>query len=109
MSVYDEVPTYEVGVATWGHSDMWYASTIAHDGYHSVLYHEAKAKSDGNEPHAEKWIGEKAERECLEFQLSTLKELGADKELLIYVERFKASPTYQGDHKSWEDYQKRSW
>ena len=34
MRAYDEIYTYEVGKPTWSYSTIWYAGTIAYDGYH---------------------------------------------------------------------------
>lgn len=92
MQVYDK--TYEVAGPTWQHSVVWYASTIAHDGYHSKMYHEAKTESKEHEPSIDSWSGTKAEKKCLEFQLRALKELGADKHLIAYVKDWIKNPTY---------------
>ncbi len=90
-------PTYEVGAATWKHSAMWFAGSIAHDGYHSQLYKEGKP-----------WTGKQAEIECLKIQAQALKEMGADKGTIEYVVNLQANPTYQGEG-TMEDYKKRTW
>ena len=94
MQVYGEKPTYEVGEKTWKHSVAWYASTIVHDGYHSKLYHDAKAKNNGNEPGPEIWSGTKAEKNCLKFQLKALEELKADEYIINYIKKEIENPTY---------------
>jgi hypothetical protein len=92
MRAYDVKPTYEVGADTWQYSIVWYAGTIAHDAYHSRLYHEAKV-----------WTGTEAERQCLAFQLQALKELNANEYLINYVEGLIEDPDY------WSDYDNRYW
>ena len=107
MRAFDEKPTYEVGAATWQHSALWYAGTIAHDSYHSKLYFDAK-KGDKT-PARSDWTGAEAERNCLEYQLKVLKALKADKQTLDYVAAMQKNPTYQGDPNSQKDYQNRWW
>lgn len=98
MDVYADPPTYEVGFPTWSHSALWYASTIAHDAYHSKLYHDGEV-----------WTGKEAERVCLKFQREVLIELKAGNELILYLDQLIKNPTYQGDPESEEDYRRRSW
>ena len=109
MRAYANPPTYEVGPTTWQASTLWYAGTIAHDAYHSKLYHEAKAKKGGGEPDQNAWTGASAERQCLDFQSKVLGDLGADSRTLDYVRGLTHNPTYQGDPKSRADYRRRSW
>lgn len=104
MRGYDEKPTYEVGEPTWRSSPIWYAGTIVHDGYHSKLYQEAKAKSGGKEPIADTWTGTEAEKKCLKYQLRALRELNANERLITYVEGLIKNPTY---HKV--EYEERWW
>lgn len=107
-----ERPTYVVGKSTWRHSALWYAGTIAHDAYHSKLYHEAKATTDGKKPDRDTWTGAAAEKKCLAFQIQVLKELKADDSMIAYVEGWQNNPTYQGHHRgwrSWRDYLRRWW
>ena len=104
-------PTFVVGRATWKHSALWYAGTIAHDSYHSKLYHDAKA-STGENPPADCWTGSEAEKKCLAFQLQVLQELKADENMIAYVCGCAWNPTYQGRHKGWLgwwDYLRRWW
>lgn len=108
MRAYLEPPVYEVGKATWSAGDLWYASTIAHDSYHSLLFHEAK-KREGKNPDDSVWMGADAERKCLKFQEQVLVNIGAEKRLIDYVRDLKKNPTYQGNPQSDEDYKKRWW
>ena len=109
MRAYDEIPTYEVADPTSSHSTIWYASTIAHDGFHSLLYHQGKERSKGREPDADLWTGTQAEKQCLEFQLKVLEQLTTEKYLLDYAREYMKDPKYQGGNRSREDYQKRNW
>jgi hypothetical protein len=103
-------PTFVVGRRTWSHSPLWYAGAIAHDAYHSKLYHDARRESA--KPPADSWTGPEAERRCLGYQIEALKALGADDATVAYLEKLRKNPTYQGHHKgwrSWRDYLRRSW
>jgi len=103
-------PTFVVGKRTWSHSALWYAGAIAHDAYHSKLYHDAKRGTA--HPPADCWTGPEAERKCLAFQIAALKALGADDATVAYLEKLRKNPTYQGHHKgwrSWRDYLRRRW
>jgi hypothetical protein len=112
MKAWTGRPTFMVGSATWQHSSLWYAGAIAHDAYHSKLYHEAKQALGGAEPDAHAWTGADAEKECLVFQRQVLQELNADSKTLVYLEDLARNPTYQGRSRGWGgwlDYRKRWW
>ena len=95
-------PTFVVGKRTWSHSALWFAGAIAHDAYHSKLYHDAKAAT--GRPPADSWTGTEAERKCLAFQIEVLKALGAEDKTIAYLEELEKNPAYQGHNKGW-----RSW
>ncbi len=103
MRAYDERPVYEVGFRTWNYSAPWYAGTIAHDGYHSLLYHAAKGAGTAEPPEAA-WTGADAERKCLKFQALVLSEIKADAALIKYVQDQTRNPVYQDI-----EYSKRNW
>jgi hypothetical protein len=112
MKAYAGKPTFKVGKPTWQHSAFWYASSMAHDAYHSKLYREAKSKNNGRRPDADCWTGTQAEKKCLAFQLLVLKELNADETMTAYVKALEKNPTYQGHNKGWRgwlDYLRRWW
>lgn len=112
MKAWAKKPTFVVGNRTWQHSVLWYAGAIAHDAYHSKLYHEAKNSLGGNEPHADAWTGAEAEKKCLAFQRKVMAELNADPKTIAYLEECAKDPTYQGRNRgwrSWLDYLKRRW
>src|SRR5207245_4089030 len=105
-------PTFVVGNRNWQHSVLWYASAIAHDAYHSKLYHETQNSLGGKEPDANAWTGTDAERKCLAFQRKVMVELNADPKTIAYLEDCAKDPAYQGRNqgwRSWLDYLKRRW
>lgn len=112
MKAWTKKPTFIVGARTWKHSALWYAGAIAHDAYHSKLYHEAKRAIHGKEPDAGAWTGTEAEKQCLAFQRQILLELNADEKTIAYVEECAKNPTYQGHSSGWRgwvDYLRRWW
>ena len=112
MKAWGENPTFSVGKRTWKHSALWYAGAIAHDAFHSKLYHEAKRVGGGREPDADAWTGGEAEKICLAFQRRVLLELGADDAIIAYIDECEKNPAYQGHNKGWKswlDYLKRWW
>jgi len=108
MRAYDLIPTFDVSDTTSSHSIIWYAGAIAHDAYHSLLYHRSK-ETEGKEPSYYTWTGEAAEKKCLKFQLQVLKELSANDSLIDYIKGMLDNPKYYGNNKSWRDYEKRQW
>ena len=104
-------PTFVVGKPTWSHSALWYAGAIAHDSYHSKLYHDAR-QNTGKRPSADSWTGKEAEKKCLAFQIEVLESLNADDETVAYLRELEKNPTYQGHNRgwrSWWDYWRRRW
>jgi len=111
MKAAAEKPTFVVGKRTWNHSALWYAGAIAHDCYHSKLYHEALAIAGGKPP-ADCWTGTSAEKKCLNFQIEVMESLDADEETVAYLKQVEKNPTYQGHNRSWRvwwDYWQRRW
>lgn len=108
IHVNTDVPTFEVNERTWRHSVIWYAGAIAHDTYHSYLYHIHKIKNIGNEPHPDSWRGSNAESICLDFQLKVLIELEAPESILEYIKRIKKDPNYRGSP-YWSSAQDQDW
>ena len=92
-------PTYCVGKATWQSSQVWYASTIVHDGYHSKLYHENRRTFLGI-PYTplKAWTGKLAEQKCLRLQIKALREMGADAATERYMQSLLDDLTY---HRRW--------
>jgi hypothetical protein len=96
-----EKPTYGVGKRTWQAGAVWYASTIAHDAFHSKLYHDAKDKLKGKEPPDAVWTGKEAEKKCLRFQADALRQMHAEKRQIDYVVELRKNPTYQDGKRDW--------
>lgn len=112
MRAWAKRPTFAVGRPTWKHSILWYAGAIAHDAYHSKLYHEATSANGGRQPDADTWTGTDAEKKCLIFQRQVLIDLNADRKTIAYLEEQLENPTYGGRNKgfgAWLDYLKRWW
>ena len=107
MWAYQEPPTYEMSDSTAFYSVTWCAATIAHDSFHSKLYHDYKKAHDGAVP-PEVWTGRAAERQCMKHQLSVMEHIGASKWELDYA-RKQEDGHYVKDGETWEDYQKRKW
>lgn len=100
-------PTYEMSDKTALYSLTWCAATIAHDSFHSKLYHDYQREHAGPVPDQE-WTGVGAERQCMSFQLRVMEQIGAPGP---EVEHAKAQEDghYVKDGETWQDYQKRSW
>jgi hypothetical protein len=64
MNVYAKPPTFEVAKPTYSSGSKWYAGSIAHDTYHSYLYHNNQ-----------EWNGKKAEQECTRIQIKVYDEI----------------------------------
>jgi hypothetical protein len=111
MRAYAKRPAFVVGKRTWSHSALWYAGAIAHDSYHSKLYHDTR-ESSGEKPPADCWTGIEAEKKCLAFQIKVLEMLNADAETVAYLEELEKNPAYQGHNHGWRgwiDYWRRRW
>lgn len=93
MIYWHEPPKYKVGKSTYDSDLKWYASTIAHDTYHSELYRR------GENPN-----GKNAEVECLKLQRQVLLEIGGSSYFIRYIDDHMLNPTYQDI-----DYEKRNW
>ena len=76
MFAYKNPPTYQMSNKTAFHSLTWCASTIAHDSYHSKLYHDYKEINGEPVPY-EIWADFEAEKKCISHQIKTLKKIEA--------------------------------
>jgi hypothetical protein len=85
MAAQQTPPRYLVGDVTRAGGTIWYAGTIAHDAYHSKLYHEYKVANPGRPVPASVWTGREAEAKCLEFQVAALAAMGASERTLDNV------------------------
>lgn len=94
-------PVFDLNDASAYYSVTWCAGDIAHDSFHSKLYHEYQAAHAGAVPDSV-WMGHEAEVKCLKFQITTLKEIGAPGKEVTYCENI--SPDYSD-----VPYSKRDW
>jgi hypothetical protein len=107
MWAYKTPPTYEMSDGTAFYSLSWCAATIAHDSYHSKLYHEYQKVHGGDVPDAI-WTGTAAERQCMKHQLDVMKRIGSTQWEMDYAKK-QADGHYAKDHETWEDYKKQKW
>lgn len=110
MRAYADPPTFDLSPKTANYSDTWCAGSIAHDTYHSKLYHEYLGAHDGPVPD-EEWRGKAKELECIHFQARVLKDIGAPDYEIDYVSHSDGSHfDLDGDGKeTWNDYWRRDW
>jgi hypothetical protein len=101
MNVSAKPPTFEVAKSTYSSSPKWYAGSIAHDTYHSYLYHNNQ-----------EWNGKKAEQECTRIQIKVHDEI-IGKRIIPnpidylnkrYLQSVANNPTHQDI-----PYEKRNW
>src|SRR5258708_320212 len=104
MWAYQTPPTYEMADATAFYSVTWCAATIAHDSFHSKLYHDYR-KAHGHVPD-DVWTGIAAEQQCMKHQIAVMEHIGASKGEIDYA-RTHADGHYANEHRTWSDYTKR--
>lgn len=103
-------PVFQVGPRTASASPTWYASAIAHDAFHAVLYLEA-AQRGGRPVPDDAWTGPGPERQAIAFQLGVLRAVGAPAhEVAWLLEADGTHPDIDRDGiYSREDYDARDW
>jgi hypothetical protein len=94
-------PVFDLNDNSAFYSVTWCAGDIAHDSFHSKLYHEYQTTHSGSVPD-DVWIGHAAEIKCLKFQVTALKEIDAPRNEIVYCENI--SPDYSD-----VPYSKRNW
>jgi len=107
MWAYKTPPTYEMSDSTAFYSVTWCAATIAHDSFHSKLYHDYLKRHAGAVPN-NIWTGIAAEQQCMTHQLLVMEHIGANKGEIDYAKK-QADGHYAKDNEGWQDYQKRNW
>lgn len=103
-------PTFEMADRTTFYSVTWCAGSIAHDAFHSKLYHDFRG-AKGTPVPDDVWTGKDAELKCIAFQIQVLEKIGAS---IHEVEHCKKQ---NGEHfdldkdgkYEWSDYFKRNW
>ena len=103
MWAYKKPPSYKMSDTNAFYSLTWCAATIAHDSFHSKLYHDyLKQHLGAVRVPDDVWTGEAAERKCLAHQTRVLKDIGASFDEISWL-----SVT---NNRYWEvDYNKRDW
>lgn len=110
MLVNKEPPSYELNSRTAFYSITWCAGSIAHDSYHSKLYHEYKMAHGGTVPE-DVWKGIEVEEKCIEYQIEVMQQIGAPKHEIDYLKSLDGSYCdfdRDGDF-DWDDYIRRNW
>jgi len=107
MWAYKTPPTYEISDSTAFYSVTWCAGTIAHDSFHSKLYHDHRKAHDGPVPDIV-WTGTAAEKQCMKHQLLVMEHIRASKWEIDYAKQQKDGH-YATDNETWQDYKKRKW
>jgi hypothetical protein len=107
MWAYKTPPTFELNDTTAFYSITWCAATIAHDSFHSKLYHDYQQTHEGDVP-AFIWVGTDAEKQCMTHQLAVMEQIGASKREIDYAKTM-ADGHYAKDSESWGSYSNRNW
>ena len=107
MWAYRKPPTFEMSDATAFYSVTWAAATIAHDSFHSKLYHDYLKAHGGRVPPGV-WTGIAAEQECTKHQLAVMKRIGASKHEIDHA-LTRMDGHYTKDGETWDEYRKRTW
>jgi len=76
MRANENPPVFDLNDRSAFYSLTWCAGVIAHDSFHSKLYHDYKLAHHTAVP-ASAWGGDATERQCLVHQLRVLGEVGA--------------------------------
>src|SRR6266446_1360656 len=105
MWAYKTPPTYEISDITAYYSLTWCAATIAHDSFHSKLYHDYRKAHDGPVPDTV-WTGKEAEGQCMKHQLVVMQHIGASTWEIDYAKK-QTDGHYVKDNETWQDYKKR--
>jgi hypothetical protein len=108
MWAYKTPPTYEIADKTTFYSVTWCSATIAHDSFHSKLYHEYKLTHGTPVPDSI-WTGTDAEKQCMKHQLAVMARIGSPDHEIAYAVR-ESDGHYVDDKESWDKYKKkRNW
>lgn len=107
MRAYATPPVYEMSDSTAFYSVTWCAATIAHDSFHSKLYHDYQRDHPGPVPNSV-WVGRAAEQQCMKYQLEVMAKIGASEYEVSYA-KTQADGHYVTNGESWQEYSKRKW
>ncbi len=107
MWAYTTPPVYVMSDVTAFYSVTWCAATIAHDSFHSKLYHDYQRSHPGAVPDSV-WEGRTAELQCMTYQIDVMRKIGATDGEISYALTV-ASGDYVTNADSWLEYSNRSW
>lgn len=107
MWAYKTPPTFEMSATTAYYSVTWCAAAIAHDAFHSKLYHDYRKVHGRIVPDAV-WTGKDAEQKCMKHQLMVMERIGSSQWEINYAKK-QADGSYAKEKETWQDYQKRTW
>lgn len=110
MKAYGLFATCELSNVSLSYSNTWSASVIAHESYHSKLFHDYQKEISTIVPD-HNWIGQEAELKCLAHQAKTLKNIDAPLVEINHCENSDgthADIDGDGDY-DWDDYYLRDW
>lgn len=78
MAAHRSPPTFDLSEQTAFFSLTWCAGAIAHDSFHSKLYHDyLRSHPDSKSVPDDVWTGEAAELKCLAHQMQVAREVDA--------------------------------
>lgn len=77
MRAYVYPPTFFLTDAAANYSVTWAAAVIAHDSYHSKLYHDYHGAHPGEEVPRRVWAGIESEVKCMKHQMAVMRRIGA--------------------------------
>ena len=107
MRAYETPPTFDLADTTAFYSTTWCAAAMAHDSFHSKLYHDYQATNSAPVPD-NIWMGRPAEAQCMSYQIDVMRKIGAPDFEIDYA-KTQADGHYVNDSESWEEYKKRTW
>lgn len=110
MLAWANPPRYQMSDVTAFYSLTWCAGTIAHDAYHSYLYHQYQSEHSGKPPY-EVWGGVAAEKLAIDFQLQVMQKIGATDHELKYLKSLDGThgDVNKDGKLDGQDYQQRNW
>ena len=110
MRAWEKPPVFQMSSKTLSHSKTWAASCIAHESYHSKLYHDYLSRHGSSVPD-NVWADKEAELKCVKFQIGVAKKLNAPRREISYLQSLDGShgDVDQDGKLDAEDYEKRNW
>jgi hypothetical protein len=110
MDAEADPPTCDMADSTSFYSVTWYAGGIAHESYHSLLFHEYR-RAHGHPVPAEVWTGREREMECIQHQIQVMRDIGAaEAEITYLLGQDGTHFDLDGDGVfTWSDYEARDW